>query len=167
MGYTFVTHRWSRLVSAVTILTLPFVAHGQRRDRWRDPPTTTHVEQTGQFVFTRIRYGGARSTWSHDYPRADLHLPRILDDLTTIEVHLGNSNVFRLDGPESATERELVTVTSSFTPPRRGEIPHGDVTRDVNGDDRDDLVVPDVDGFWVFVQTSDGAFADPMRIGPP
>ena len=68
--------------------------------------------------------------------------------------------------PESATERALVSVTSNFNPPRRGEIPHVDVTRDVNGDERDDLVVPDVDGFWVFIQMSDGAFADPVRIGP-
>ena len=67
--------------------------------------------------------------------------------------------------PESATERALVAVTSNFNPPRRGEIPHVDVTRDVNGDGRDDLVVPDVDGFSVFVQMSDGAFADPVQIG--
>ena len=44
--------------------------------------------------------------------------------------------------PESATERELVAVTSNFNPPRSDEIPHVDVTRDVNGDERDDLVVP-------------------------
>ena len=69
--------------------------------------------------------------------------------------------------PESATERELVVVTSSFKPPREDEIPHVDVTRDVNDDDRDDLVVPDVDGFWVFIQASDGAFAAPVKIGPP
>ncbi len=68
--------------------------------------------------------------------------------------------------PESATERALVAVTSNFNPPRRGEIPHVDVTRDVNDDDRDDLVVPDFDGFWVFIQMSDGAFADPVKIGP-
>ena len=67
--------------------------------------------------------------------------------------------------PESATERELVAVTSNFDPPRSGEIPHVDVTRDVNGDERDDLVVPDVDGFWVLIQMSDGAFADPVKIG--
>ena len=69
--------------------------------------------------------------------------------------------------PESATERELVAVTSNFNPPRKGEIPHVDITQDVNGDDRDDLVVPDVDGFGVFIQMSDGAFADPVKIGPP
>ena len=67
--------------------------------------------------------------------------------------------------PESATERELMAVTSNFDPPRSGEIPHVDVTRDVNGDELDDLIVPDVDGFWVFIQMSDGAFADPVQIG--
>jgi len=67
---------------------------------------------------------------------------------------------------ESATERKLVAVTSDFNPPSRGVIPHVDVTRDVNGDDRDDLVVPDVDGFWVFIQTEGGAFADPVKLGP-
>ena len=69
--------------------------------------------------------------------------------------------------PESFSEQELVSVTSNFKPPRREEIPHVDVTRDVNGDDRDDLVVPDVDGFWVFIQMSNGAFAAPVKIGPP
>ena len=68
---------------------------------------------------------------------------------------------------ESATERTLVAITSNFNPPRRDEIPHVDVTRDLNADDRDDLVVPDVDGFWVLIQMSDGAFADPVKIAPP
>ncbi len=67
--------------------------------------------------------------------------------------------------PESATERPLVAVTASFNPPRGGEIPHVDVSRDVNGDGRDDLVVPGVDGFRVFIQTSAGEFADPVKIG--
>ncbi len=68
--------------------------------------------------------------------------------------------------PDSTTQRALVAVPANFNPPRRREIPHVDVAQDVNGDGRDDLVVPDVDGFWVFVQLSDGRFADPVRIGP-
>ena len=67
--------------------------------------------------------------------------------------------------PEAATERALVAVTANFNPPREGEVPHVDVSRDVNGDGRDDLVVPGVDGFQVFIQTSAGEFADPVRIG--
>ena len=69
--------------------------------------------------------------------------------------------------PDSATEHLLVAVTSNFKPPRGNEIPHVDVTQDVNADDRDDLVVPDVDGFWVFIQMSDGVFAEKVKIGPP
>ena len=68
--------------------------------------------------------------------------------------------------PASAIQRALVAVTSNFNPPLGVEIPHVDVTRDVNDDDRDDLVVPDVDGFWVFIQMSDGRFADPVKLGP-
>ena len=59
-----------------------------------------------------------------------------------------------------------MAVTSNIPPPE-GEIPHVDITRDLNGDDRDDLVVPDSDGFWVFIQMNDGTFADPVKIGPP
>ncbi len=69
--------------------------------------------------------------------------------------------------PASTSERPLLAVTSNFAPPREGQIHHVDITRDVNDDGRDDLVVPDVDGFQVFVQTADGAFADGVTIGPP
>ena len=39
-----------------------------------------------------------------------------------------------------------MAVTSN-TPPPEDEIPHVDITHDLNGDGRDDLVVPDSDGF--------------------
>ena len=68
--------------------------------------------------------------------------------------------------PESVTEHTLVTVTSMIVPPD-GNIPHVDITRDVNGDAHDDLVMPDTDGFWVFIQTTDGVFADPVKLGSP
>lgn len=68
--------------------------------------------------------------------------------------------------PESGTERPLVVVTSDLDlPPRRG-VPHVDVTRDVNDDGRDDLVMPEVDGFSVYIQIADGTFADPVKLGP-
>ena len=68
--------------------------------------------------------------------------------------------------PKSATEHTLVPVPSMIVPPD-GNIPHVDITHDVNGDARDDLVMPDSDGFWVFIQTTDGVFADPVKLGPP
>ena len=67
--------------------------------------------------------------------------------------------------PETSTESSLLAVTSSFDPPRKNEIPHVELTRDLNGDDRDDLVVPDTGGFLVFIQIENGAFADPVKVG--
>ena len=69
--------------------------------------------------------------------------------------------------PESSTEVVLAAATSSFDPPHPGEVPHVDVIHDVNGDGRTDLVLPGDDGFKVFVQLSDGSFADPVVAGPP
>ena len=75
--------------------------------------------------------------------------------------------------PGSDTENELVSVstvstgTTGFRAPHEGEVPHVDVTRDVNGDDRIDLVIPGDNGFQVFVQLEEGAFADPIVAGPP
>ena len=68
--------------------------------------------------------------------------------------------------PDTGTERELAAVTSDFSPPPRGAVLHVDITRDLNGDGRDDLVVPHGHGFQVLVQLSAGAFADPVTIGP-
>lgn len=67
--------------------------------------------------------------------------------------------------PETTTEHVLVGVTSRISA-QKGVIPQVDVTRDVNGDGRDDLVVPDHRGFRVFVQRSDGSFAEPLHLGP-
>ena len=66
--------------------------------------------------------------------------------------------------PESATVHPLVAAPSNIPPPI-DEIPHLDVTQDLNNDNRDDWVVPDSDGFWVFIQMDDGMFADPVKIG--
>lgn len=68
--------------------------------------------------------------------------------------------------PGSETERELAVVESDFKSPRRGEVVHVDITRDLNGDGRDELVVPQNHGFHVLVQRSGGMFADPVTIGP-
>ena len=54
----------------------------------------------GNFVFTRIRYGGGGrggGSWAHDYPRADEHLPRILAELTTLRPRTDGSQVLDLE----------------------------------------------------------------------
>lgn len=83
--------------------------------------------------------------------------------------------------PASGTERILVKVATSYngtrhglsyagveplTPASEGEIPRIDITRDLNHDGLDDLIIPDVDGFWVIIQLERGTFADPVKLGP-
>lgn len=46
-------------------------------------------------------------------------------------------------------------------------VPRLDVTRDLNGDGLDDLVVPDVHGFWIATQEAGGRFSQAVRMGPP
>lgn len=67
----------------------------------------------------------------------------------------------------SKTERPMVEIASDFSASADGRIPHVDITRDMNGDGLDDLVVPGADGFRIFIQTDGGAFADPQVLGPP
>lgn len=68
------------------------------------------VEYDGRFAFVRLRYqlGGGRGgfggfrrepPWAHDYPRADRHLMKILQEVTFLRPHLDDSNVFALDDP--------------------------------------------------------------------
>lgn len=68
--------------------------------------------------------------------------------------------------PRSGLETELLSLSSSFHPPRANEVPHVDITQDLNGDGRDDFVMPDGDGFWVVVQLDSGRFGEPVRVGP-
>ena len=69
--------------------------------------------------------------------------------------------------PESATERALVEIATNYNATKDGGIPYVDISRDLNWDSLDDLVVPDIDGFWIATQLRDGSFTDPIKLGPP
>ncbi|HSA56227.1 MAG TPA: DUF4159 domain-containing protein [Gemmatimonadaceae bacterium] len=73
--------------------------------RARAPSGLAEVPYDGDFTFSRVRYGGGGfrrggAAWAHDYPRADQHLPQILQYVSTVPVNLRASNVFDLDDPE-------------------------------------------------------------------
>ena len=115
-------------------------------------------------------YAFGDSTW---VPRLDVSLrPKVLfidvaniggrDRFITYEN--GRLNWF---DPDSATERVLVEVTTSYNATDDGGIPRVDITRDINRDGLDDLVMPDIDGFWIAMQMRNGSFTDPIKLGPP
>lgn len=69
-------------------------------------PQFRNVPYNGQLTFTRVRYNGGGfgrgggNAWNHDYPRADINLPLILDAITAIKSNLNVSNVLDLEDPE-------------------------------------------------------------------
>lgn len=77
------------------------------------PPEVQYenVAYDGRFTFNRLRFTPSRwgpggyawgldLKWNHDYPRAESHFVRILDQTTTIDVTLEGSNILALDDPE-------------------------------------------------------------------
>ncbi len=66
----------------------------------------------------------------------------------------------------AATTRAFVAFPTGVRAGEGGGTARIDVTRDLNGDGRDDLVLPDTDSFWLSIQNADGTFADPVGLGP-
>ena len=72
--------------------------------------TSGNIGYDGKLAFVRLRYansfggfgrrGGRELPWAHDYPTADIHLMKIINDLTSTAPHVDGSNIFSLDDPE-------------------------------------------------------------------
>lgn len=77
----------------------------------------------------------------------------------------GNGAVTWFD-PATGAERPLAELPGSYKPD--GDyLPQVDITRDVDLDGREDLVLPNIDGFAVAIAQPDGAFAAAVKRGPP
>jgi len=73
------------------------------RGRFSRAPVEARVEYDGRFSFVRLRYqGGFRRDpgWAHDYPRADWHFQRILEEVTFTRTLRDESNILGLDDPD-------------------------------------------------------------------
>lgn len=69
--------------------------------------------------------------------------------------------------PGSTTDNALVDIDCRLGALSDDRLWHVDISRDLNSDGRDDLVVPTADGFSVLIQKDDGTFAEPVDIGGP
>ena len=80
-------------------------------------------------------------------------------------IFYGSGTVTWFD-PAAGAERPLVDLPGSYKPD--GEyLPQVDITRDVDLDGREDVVLPDMDGFAVAIAQPDGGFAAAVKRGPP
>ena len=96
---------FSRVVSlaiAFVIATAGAVVFAQDIFR-RSTSMYGNVEYDGRLTFVRLRYsGGFRRDpgWAHDYPTADIHMMKILSELSITPARTDGSNVLALDDPE-------------------------------------------------------------------
>jgi hypothetical protein len=104
----------TRFIVAFTIALAGAAAVGAARDAMPAPQagyTSGNIGYDGRLAFVRLRYsnafggfggrrGGRELPWAHDYPTADIHLMKIINDLTSADPHVDGSNIFSLDDPE-------------------------------------------------------------------
>jgi hypothetical protein len=100
--------RWLRLL-VVAALGGATAASAQRDAGGSYPADITY---DGRVTFVRLRwfeqsssfgrrgFGGFRSAWNHDYPRAEQHLSQIIRELTLVDIRTDGSRILSLDDPE-------------------------------------------------------------------
>jgi hypothetical protein len=73
-----------------------------------------NIPYDGRFTFARLRFtpsssfegmggggrGGPDLKWDHDYPRAERHLMKILEETTVMRPYLDGGNIYATDDPE-------------------------------------------------------------------
>ncbi|MAE27407.1 MAG: hypothetical protein CMJ87_00300 [Planctomycetes bacterium] len=67
---------------------------------------------------------------------------------------------------DSAQLIPLLEIDFHLLTPGVSGLPAIDLTRDLNQDGRDDVIVPASDGFQIALQLEDGSFAQPIKLGP-
>jgi hypothetical protein len=100
-----------KLVSLVVLLAIATAAAAYEQDffggrREPMPEPGANVPYDGRLTFVRLRYtmgfrrGRGEPPWAHDYPTADVHVMKILNELTMARPRIDGSNVMSLADPE-------------------------------------------------------------------
>ena len=126
-----------------------------------------HVAADGKRQLRLFGFDGA--AWQQTHNAALRRNVAFVDVLRLADqdrlIFYGNGAVTWFD-PAAGAERPLIDLPGSYKPD--GEyLPQVDITRDVDLDGREDLVLPNVDGFEVAIAQPDGAFAAAVKRGPP
>jgi hypothetical protein len=104
----------TRFLAAVGLAFVMATAAAFAQDFFRGPEPRGYEEPAGnqpydgRLAFVRVRYSmgfsgfGRRREppWAHDYPTADIHMMKILNEITIARPRLDGSNVFGLADPE-------------------------------------------------------------------
>jgi hypothetical protein len=102
--------RWWR----AALLILPLLALPAQRFRRSSPGETPNpnVKYDGRFTFVRVKFeplgGGRDLKWDHDYPTAENHLMKILDEVSSMRPRLDGTNIL------SFADKELFSYPVAY-----------------------------------------------------
>ncbi len=90
--------RWVVALTAALIAATATSGHSQRRV-FIEP----NAAYDGRFTFVRLRYRVlTRPGWEYDYPAMERNFMTIVNDLTSLHPHVGESNIHDMDDPALA-----------------------------------------------------------------
>ena len=117
-----------------------------------------------RFAVHVLDQGGWRSVHEAGLPPDTLLIDTLaLGDTDQLVVFDGRS-LYRL-GPAQWEPKPLaIDSMSTIYRGQPTDVASVDVARDVNGDGRGDIVLPDFDGLWVVLQDRTAGFAEPVKI---
>ena len=125
------------IVSAGVAVGVAVFAQESFLDRLRgrsdpEPSTSGNQPYDGRFVFVRLRYdtafagggfrGGRELPWAHDYPTADVHLMKIMKELTLLDPRVDGSNILTLDDPALLSYPAAYMAEPGFWNPNDAEV---------------------------------------------
>lgn len=96
------------------LLTLPLLTLPAQRFRRGSPGETPNpnVRYDGRFTFVRVKFvplgGGRDLKWDHDYPTAETHLMKILDEVSSLRPQLEGTNIL------SFADKELFSYPVAY-----------------------------------------------------
>lgn len=125
------SNRLRAMLAVGLVVSGPLLLFAQRGG-FNRPPTEIppNPSYSGRFTYARIRYTIAGSEfsfrrdikWAHDYPRSDSHFPKILSELTSMDVRTDSSAIVGLDDPELFRYPVVYLCEAGFWLPSEAEI---------------------------------------------
>ena len=121
-----------------------------------------HAER--RFAIHVLDQGGWRNVHEAGLPPDALFVDTLAAGDTDQLVVFDGRRLFRLGAPEWDPEPLAIDPLPTIYRGETSGVASVDVARDVNGDGRDDIVLPDFDGLWIVRQDGAGGFAEPVKI---
>ena len=118
----------------------------------------------GRLAVHVLDQGGWRKVHEAGLPPDALFVDTLASGESEQLVVFDGRRLFRLGAPEWEPKPLTIEALPTIYRGETSGVASVDVARDVNGDGRDDIVLPDFDGLWIVLQDDTGGFVEPVKI---